>query len=104
MADSIYVPVRLPSALVKRLDKLVKPIAADPRMAAFGRVSRSTVIRLAIAEGLTALEREYLGQTAKRGAAGSPRSKPASPAAAVAPAPSRPARGRSRGKRASGGA
>jgi len=47
----------MPAALAARLDALVPHLAEDPDLAAAGRVTRSMVARLALARGLSALER-----------------------------------------------
>jgi hypothetical protein len=52
--------VRLPNALLKRADALRAKVAKDADSVAFGgRISRSTVLRLAIVRGLEALEKDY---------------------------------------------
>ncbi len=53
--------LRLPSAMVKRADALKSKIShKDPTTAALGgKVSRSTVLKLALAEGLAVLEKRY---------------------------------------------
>lgn len=50
---------RPPADLVARADALVPALDADPEIHAHGRVSRSTVIRLALLRGLASLEAEY---------------------------------------------
>ena len=50
------VVVRMPAGLADRLDRLVPQLAADPHLAAAGRVTRSMVARLALMRGLQALE------------------------------------------------
>lgn len=54
-----HVNVRLPADMVDRLDRLLPLVAADPRYRPFGRVTRSTVLRLAVEHGLGSLEAEY---------------------------------------------
>jgi hypothetical protein len=51
--------VRLPGETVKRIDSLRPRLANDPTISALGPVTRSTVLKLAIARGLEVLEREY---------------------------------------------
>ena len=61
MAD-VSTSIRLPQSIVDRADGLIRALAADERIALIagpGRVSRSTVLRLAIAEGLAVLESQY---------------------------------------------
>lgn len=54
--------LRLDRALKDRADMLVPLVAAHPIAAAGGGVTRSTVIRLAIARGLKELEQELKKQ------------------------------------------
>jgi len=51
--------VRLPSETMERLAALVPRVAADPAARAWGRVTRSTVLRLALEDGLSTLEARY---------------------------------------------
>lgn len=53
------VVLRLPSELVSRAEFLRPMIEKDPELRAWGRVSRSAVLRLAILKGLEALETQY---------------------------------------------
>jgi len=59
MHDSQIV-VRIPAELVARLDALVPALEADPAVHVFGKVTRSTVVRLAVAAGLGALEARHV--------------------------------------------
>lgn len=54
-SDSGAQPVKLPPHLIARADDLVPLLAARPDLAAYGRVSRTSVVRLALARGLEAL-------------------------------------------------
>jgi len=56
--------IRMPADFVERADRLAEVIARAPESAAFG-ISRATVLRMALARGLDALEREH-GSTARR--------------------------------------
>jgi hypothetical protein len=47
--------LRLPGEFLTRADKLCAKIGKDPML----RVTRSTVLKMAIARGLDALEQEY---------------------------------------------
>jgi predicted DNA-binding protein len=58
MAKKPLTAVRLPDETLERLDALVPILAATPEGAA-GNVSRSYVLRRALAIGLDALESEY---------------------------------------------
>lgn len=51
--------LRLSSELLDRADTLAPLIAADPERSGTGRVNRSDVLRLALAKGMAALERQY---------------------------------------------
>lgn len=44
---------------LRRADALVPKLAKHPVLAAMGKITRSTVLRLAITQGLDALEKEY---------------------------------------------
>jgi hypothetical protein len=51
---------RVPGDLVRRADALLPALERDAETATVaGRVSRSTVLRIALAEGLRALERKH---------------------------------------------
>lgn len=50
---------RPPADLVARADALVPVLEADPETRVHGRVSRSTVLRLALLRGLASLEVEH---------------------------------------------
>lgn len=56
MADSSIVTLRVPKALLARADALVPRLRENSELAAFGRLSRSVVLRLAVLRGLEALE------------------------------------------------
>jgi hypothetical protein len=60
--NDAHLNVRLPRDVVDRLDALVPLVANDPRWRAFGRVTRSTVLRLAVDRGLGPLEAECRAQ------------------------------------------
>lgn len=57
----VKVNVDLDPALVKRLDAYIDVLASDPRITALhpGKVTRSTVLRHVMAEGLAALDERY---------------------------------------------
>ena len=57
------VTLRLPVALVARLDALVEAMKTAPRLSSVGRITRSAVARLAIEAGLEQLEAEHLTPT-----------------------------------------
>lgn len=52
---------RLPADLLARAEDLVGPLSARPDIAGRGRVTRSSVVVLALARGLAALESEIRG-------------------------------------------
>ena len=61
--EEVPTSLRLPRALVARLDALAARMAADPTLGALasdlgGRVSRSAVLRLALTRGIAVLEAE----------------------------------------------
>jgi hypothetical protein len=56
--EDVVVGMRLPRETVKRADQLIAKLKQTELLAA-ERVSRSTVLRLAVVRGLDALEREY---------------------------------------------
>lgn len=53
------ITIRVNKDALKRADALARKVAKDSGVAALGRVTRSTVLKLAIARGLEALEAEY---------------------------------------------
>lgn len=53
------IAVRLPGETIRRMDALRTKLAKDATVGALGRVTRSTVLKLALARGLDALEQEY---------------------------------------------
>lgn len=59
------ITLRLPEDLLDRADRLVPTVGAAGDLAAV-RVSRSTVIRLALLRGLAALEQEFGGGAKKK--------------------------------------
>jgi hypothetical protein len=67
MRHNAQVVVRLPEALVDRLDRLVAPLSVDSDLASAARVTRSTVARLALSRGLAVLESEHQGIRADGG-------------------------------------
>ncbi len=66
--SEVQVSLRLPKDLIERAEALAPLIAALPEYQAL-RISRATVIRLALLEGLDALEAR-LGANGKRKAGG----------------------------------
>jgi hypothetical protein len=63
-AIEAVVPIRIPGELLERTDVLGRRILADPETSFLlgrmgGKVSRSAVLRLALLEGLKALEARY---------------------------------------------
>ena len=51
--------VRVAPDLLKRADRLIAKVSRDRAVTTIGRVTRSTVIKLALVRGLGALEAEY---------------------------------------------
>ena len=62
---TVMTPLRLPPDLVERADRLVPLVAADPKVAAVGRVTRSAVLRTALVKGLESMEWQYAPKKAK---------------------------------------
>lgn len=58
--------VRLPSDLMERAEALVPLMKQDGELAAFGRVSKSAVVRLALHRGLVSLEDQYSKKKGKK--------------------------------------
>ena len=56
--NDAQITTRLPADLIERMDALLPQLRKDPRYRAFGRITRSTVIRLAMERGLAVLESE----------------------------------------------
>ena len=57
--ETVSLMFRLPRDLTDRAQALVESVERDPKLSAVGRVTRAAVLRLAMAEGLTVLERRY---------------------------------------------
>jgi hypothetical protein len=53
------VSIRVPREVMKRAEGLRPRIAKDRSVAMLGKVTQSTVLKLALMRGLDALEREY---------------------------------------------
>ncbi len=59
------VTLRLPAKLLEQVDELLPLVADDIEFAAMGRVSRSQVLRIAVLQGVWALQ-ERFGLQSKR--------------------------------------
>lgn len=59
VSDEVPTSVRLPREFVKRLDALVPRLEKVPTFAALGPLTRSKVLRLALARGIEVLEAEH---------------------------------------------
>lgn len=59
MSRTVLTPLRLPPELLEAAEKILPLVAADPQVAAVGRVTRSSVLRLALAKGLESMEWKY---------------------------------------------
>jgi hypothetical protein len=57
--DSTTVQLRLPVSLLEEADALIKALSRDRTLSAAGRITRATVLRLALARGLESLTQEY---------------------------------------------
>ncbi len=56
---SVQLVLRVQAGIAKRADELKPKVARDPNLSAVGRISRSTVLKLALLRGLEVLEQEY---------------------------------------------
>jgi hypothetical protein len=56
---SVQLVLRVQASIAKRADELRPRVARDPNLSAVGRISRSTVLKLALLRGLAVLEQEY---------------------------------------------
>ena len=65
MANETQVTIRLPQVILDEAENLVEIIGQDIDVSAIADVSRSTVLRMALAEGLKVLKRKYRGGTHK---------------------------------------
>jgi hypothetical protein len=60
MADeSMSIQLRLPASLIEQADALIDVLSRDRDLSAAGRITRATVLRLAVARGLEDLARDY---------------------------------------------
>ena len=56
--NDAQITTRLPADIIEQMDALLPRLRRDPRFRAFGRLTRSTVLRLALERGLVVLESE----------------------------------------------
>lgn len=61
MSD-LQTSIRIPKDFIKRADALARKLARTPRFVALGEMTRSKVLRLAIAIGIEQLEEEHGAQ------------------------------------------
>jgi len=66
MATQAPLTVRVPQALVDRIDALVPLLADAPELATAANVTRADALRLCVLRGLEALEAEYKPAKGKR--------------------------------------
>ena len=59
MAERPLESVRLPADLMARAEALLPLMEKDPELSSFGRVNKSSVVRLALHRGLLNLEEQY---------------------------------------------
>jgi hypothetical protein len=57
--ESGTVQLRLPISLLDQADALIEVLSRDRDLSAAGRITRATVLRLAVARGLENLAHEY---------------------------------------------
>ena len=55
--NDVQLVIRVPAALVRRVDRLLPGLVVQPELGAVGRLTRSAVARLALTRGLASLER-----------------------------------------------
>ena len=68
MPRTVLIPLRLPAELLDQADALLPRIAADPEVTAVGRITRSSVLRMAMAHGLKSMAWKYAPEPeAKKG-------------------------------------
>ncbi len=67
MSRTVRTPLRLPPELIELAEKMLPFVAADPQVAAVGRVTRSSVLRLAMAKGLESMQWKYAPKKTGRG-------------------------------------
>lgn len=67
MPRTVLTPLRLPPDLVDWADRLVPLVANDQKVAAIGRVTRSSVLRMALVKGLESLEWQYTPKKTAKG-------------------------------------
>jgi hypothetical protein len=51
--------LRMPQGTAERAEKLVLMMSEDPKFIGMGKVSRSTILRLALLDGLEQFEKKY---------------------------------------------
>lgn len=56
---SVQLVIRVQASVAKRADDLKAKVARDRNLSAVGRITRTTVLKLALTRGLEALEQEY---------------------------------------------
>lgn len=59
MPRTVLIPLRLPAELLDQADAILPRVAADPDVAAIGRITRSSVLRMAMAHGLKSMTWKY---------------------------------------------
>ena len=55
----VHQAIRMSESLLRRADLLVSKMSRDEEVRAIGRITRSSVLRLAIAQGISGLETKY---------------------------------------------
>lgn len=59
MSRAILTPLRLPPELLEMAEKMLPLVTADPKVSAVGQVTRSSVLRMALAAGLESMQWKY---------------------------------------------
>jgi hypothetical protein len=75
MTMDVQTSMRLPSTLLDQADALIESLQLDPSLSMMGKMTRSKVLRLALSEGLRALEHQYSRELSLRPRATLPRTR-----------------------------
>jgi hypothetical protein len=68
-----YAPIRLPDPFIERAERLVPAVNTRRDLIAFGRLTRTAVVRLAVARGLEVLEAELVDELRQLAAEADPK-------------------------------
>jgi hypothetical protein len=68
-----YAPIRLPDPILDRVDRLIPAVDLRPELIAYGRLSRTAVVRIAVERGLAVLEAELVDELRQLAAEADPK-------------------------------